>query len=210
MRDALRLMLVTDPVMTAGRGLLETVLAAVEGGATSVQLRDKHTDDRTMLETARAVKAVLWPYRVPLIINDRITVAKEAGAEGLHMGQSDGDPTMARALLGRDVFIGLSVTSEDEIATVDPAVVDYAGVGPVFSTSTKPDASDALGIDGTARLMAALPVPSIAIGGIDAASTGAIIKSGAAGVAVVSAICAAEDPHAAARQLRTIIDGELQ
>ncbi len=210
MRHALRLMLVTDPGLTAGRGLLETVVAAVEGGVTSVQLRDKHADDRTMLETALAMKAVLWPYRVPLIINDRITVAKEAGAEGLHLGQSDGDPAMARALLGRDVFIGLSVTSEDEIATVDAAVVDYAGVGPVFSTSTKPDASDALGIEGTARLMAALPVPSIAIGGIDAASTGAIIRGGAAGVAVVSAICAAEDPCAAAHELREIIDGELK
>ncbi len=210
MRPALRLMLVTDPVMTAGRGLLETVVAAVEGGVTSVQLRDKHADDRTMLETARALKAVLWPYRVPLIINDRITVAKECSAEGLHIGQADGDPVMARALLGRDVFIGLSVTRADEITTVDPTVVDYAGVGPVLATATKSDAAAALGLEGTADILAELPVPSIAIGGIDAASTGAIIRSGAAGVAVVSAICAAEDPCAAAHELREIIDGELK
>jgi thiamine-phosphate pyrophosphorylase len=132
-------------------------------------------------------------------------VAKEAGADGAHIGQDDGDPAAARVLLGPDALIGLSVTRVAEIATVDASVVDYVGLGPVFATATKPDAAPALGLAGARAIAARLPVPWIAIGGIDAANAADVIAAGAAGIAVVSAICAADDPAEAAAGLRRAI-----
>jgi thiamine-phosphate pyrophosphorylase len=201
----LRLMLVTDPAMTGTRGLIATVLAGVAGGATIVQLRDKGADDATLVAAARALRAELAPLGVPLIVNDRVAVAAEAGADGVHIGQDDGDPAAARALLGPDALIGLSVTRAAEIATVDAGVVDYVGLGPVFATATKPDAAPALGLAGARAIAARLPAPWIAIGGIDATNAADVIAAGAAGIAVVSAICAADDPAEAAAGLRRAI-----
>jgi thiamine-phosphate pyrophosphorylase len=198
-------MLVTDPGMTKVRGLIETVLAGVTGGATIVQLRDKGADDATLVAVARALRADLAPLGVPLIVNDRVAVAEEAGVDGVHIGQDDGDPAAARARLGADALIGLSVTRAAEIATVDASVVDYVGLGPVFATATKPDAAPALGLAGARAIAARLPVPWIAIGGIDATNAADVIAAGAAGIAVVSAICAADDPAAAAAGLRRAI-----
>jgi thiamine-phosphate pyrophosphorylase len=198
-------MLVTDPAMTRTRGLIATVLAGVAGGATIVQLRDKDADDAALVAAARALRAELAPLGVPLIVNDRVAVAEAAGADGVHIGQDDGDPAAARALLGPDALIGLSVTRAAEIATVDASVVDYVGLGPVFATATKPDAAPALGLAGARAIAARLPVPWIAIGGIDAANAADVIAAGAAGIAVVSAICAADDPAEAAAGLRRAI-----
>jgi thiamine-phosphate pyrophosphorylase len=198
-------MLVTDPAMTKVRGLIATVLAGVAGGATIVQLRDKQADDATLVAAARALRAELAPLGVPLIVNDRVAVAEAADADGVHIGQDDGDPAAARARLGADALIGLSVTRAAEIATVDAGVVDYVGLGPVFATATKPDAAPALGLAGARAIAARLPVPWIAIGGIDAANAADVIAAGAAGIAVVSAICAADDPAEAAAALRRAI-----
>ncbi len=202
----LRLMLVTDAAMTARRGLIATVREAVAGGVTIVQLRDKDASDDDLTVLARALRAELAPRGVPLIVNDRPVVASAAGADGLHIGQEDGDPCAARLLLGPDAILGLSVTRAAEVATVDAGVVDYVGVGPVFSTATKADAAPPLGIDGFRSVGAMLPVPFIAIGGVDIANTGAIMAAGAAGVAVVSAICAADDPRAASAALRAAME----
>ena len=201
----LRLMLVTDPAMTRARGLVETVLAAVAGGVTIVQLRDKQASDDDLLATATALRERLAPLGVPLIVNDRPQVARAAGAAGVHVGQGDEDAAAARALLGPDALIGLSVTNADEIATVDAGVVDYVGLGPVVASATKADAAPALGLAGIREIGAALPVPWIAIGGIDATNAAAVMAAGAAGIAVVSAICAADDPAAAAAALRRAI-----
>ncbi len=202
----LRLMLVTDPALTAKRGLIETVHDAVAGGVTVVQLRDKHMPDGDMLALAKALRAELAPRGVPLVVNDRPEVARDSGAEGLHIGQEDGDPAAARAIVGPDVFLGLSVTCADEIDTVDPAIVDYVGLGPVFATGTKPDAAPPLGLDGFRQVGARLSVPIVAIGGVDESNAGAIMDAGAAGIAVVSAICAADDPRSAAAALRKAVD----
>jgi len=202
----LRLMLVTDAAMSAGRGLVATVLEAVAGGVTIVQLRDKTASDDELVATALALRAALAPTGVPLIINDRPHVAKIAGLAGVHIGQDDGDPKAARALLGPDALIGLSVTRAAEIATVDPGVVDYVGLGPVFATGSKPDAAPALGLPEATAIGAQLPLPWVAIGGIDIANAAAVMRAGAAGIAVVSAINAAEDPRAAAASLRAAID----
>ncbi|MBN9021820.1 MAG: thiamine phosphate synthase, partial [Rhizobiales bacterium] len=143
----LRLILVTDPALTARRGLAETVRAAVAGGVTSVQLRDKAMPDAEMIPLARALMAALAPAGVRLMVNDRVAVAAATGTD-LHIGQEDGDPAAARAAIGAEAILGLSVTRMDEVGTVDPSVVDYVGLGPVFATSTKPDAAPPLGLDG--------------------------------------------------------------
>lgn len=202
----LRLMLVTDAAMTARRGLVETVVAAVAGGVTIVQLRDKDASEADMLATGRVLRAALVPLGVPLVVNDRVGVAAALGAH-LHIGQEDGDPAAARAAIGPDAILGLSVTRAAEVATVDGGIVDYVGLGPVFPTGSKPDAAPALGLAAFGAIAHALPVPSVAIGGIDAENAAAVIAAGAVGIAVVSAICAADDPRAAAAALRRAVDG---
>lgn len=202
----LSLYLVTDPAMTARRGLLETVAAAIEGGVTMVQLRDKDGSSEAMIEAGRALHAVLGPRGIPLIINDRIDVAKAVGAEGIHLGQDDLSPATARALLGRRAIIGLTVDDARPLAGYDPSAVDYVGISPLFSTGTKPDAGPALGVEAFAVLRRQLPCPVVAIGGITADNAGQAVAAGADGVAVVSAICAAPDPRAAARALRLVVD----
>jgi thiamine-phosphate pyrophosphorylase len=199
-------MLVTDAAMSAPRGLLATVLEAVAGGVTIVQLRDKTANDAELVRVAIELRQALASTGVPLIVNDRPTVAKQAALAGVHIGQDDGDPRAARALLGADALIGLSVTRAEEIATVDPALVDYVGLGPAFMTGSKADAAPPLGLDGTRAIGARLPLPWVAIGGIGLANAGAIMAAGATGIAVVSAICAAADPRAAAAALRAEID----
>jgi thiamine-phosphate pyrophosphorylase len=199
-------MLVTDAAMTARRGLLATVREAVAGGVTIVQLRDKDASDTDLVALARALRTELAPRGVPLVVNDRPGVAKSAEADGVHIGQEDGDARAARRLLGPDRILGLSVTMAAEVATVDAAVVDYVGLGPVFASATKTDAALPLGLDGLRAVGAMLPVPFVAIGGIDTANAASIMAAGAAGVAVVSAICAVEDPRAAAAALRQALD----
>jgi thiamine-phosphate pyrophosphorylase len=199
-------MLVTDAAMSAPRGLAATVLEAVAGGVTIVQLRDKTASDAELIRTATELSEALAVTGVPLIVNDRPMLAKQAALAGVHIGQDDGDPRAARALLGPDALIGLSVTRAEEIATVDPAIVDYVGLGPVFATGSKADAAPPLGLDGTRAIGARLPLPWVAIGGIGLANAGAIMAAGATGIAVVSAICAAADPRAAAAALRAEID----
>jgi thiamine-phosphate pyrophosphorylase len=204
------LYLVTDPEMTARRGLVETVAAAIDGGVTAVQLRHKDGPARLMIEAGRALKALLGPRGISLIVNDRVDVAHAIGADGVHVGQGDLPPAAARAILGPHAIIGLSITQEEELGTFDPAVIDYVGLGPIFSTGTKTDAAPALGDAGFAALRHRLSCQVVAIGGITAANAGRAIASGADGIAVVSAICAADDPRAAARILRAAVDAALK
>jgi thiamine-phosphate pyrophosphorylase len=204
----LALYLVTDPEMTARRGLLETVADAIAGGATIVQLRQKEGSARLMVEAGRAVKALLAPRGIPLIVNDRIDVAQAIGADGVHVGQDDPPPAAVRALLGPNAIVGLSVTDESQLATID-ASVDYIGLGPIFPTGTKLDAAPSLGEMTFASLRRRIPLPVVAIGGITVANAASAIAAGADGIAVVSAICAAADPRAAAQALRAAVDQAL-
>ena len=201
----LALYLVTDPEMTARRGLVETVAAAIEGGVTMVQLRDKGGTARAMVEAGRALRALLAPRGIPLLVNDRVDIAEAIGAAGVHVGRDDLPPARARAALGRHAIIGWSITSDDQLAEFDPAAVDYVGLGPLFPTGTKPDAAPAMGEAAFARIRRRLPCPVVAIGGITALNAGRAIAAGADGVAVVSTICAARDPGAAARALRAAV-----
>ena len=197
----LALYLVLDPGLCAGFGLVETAVAAVRGGASMVQLRDKEATTEARIAQGRALKAALAGSGVPLILNDDVEAARAIGADGLHIGQEDMSPAKARALIGPDALLGLSVETEALAGALDPRLVDYAGAGPVFATGTKPGHKPAVGFEGLARLVAASPVPSVAIGGLKPGHAAAVLGAGAAGLAVVSAICGQPDPEAAARAL---------
>lgn len=178
------------------------ILAALRGGARTIQLRDKRATDAEMIAQARRLLPPMRAAGVPLIINDRLEAALASGADGLHVGQSDGDPAHLRAALGPDPILGLSIETEAQLAAIPAnARIDYIGAGPVRATATKPDHAAPIGFDGLARIAAAAPVPTVAIGGIGAADIPRVKSAGCAGFAVVSAISAAPDPEAATRTL---------
>jgi len=201
----LSLYLVLDPSLCASIGMVETTRAAVLGGVTAVQLRDKTASVASLVETGRALKSVLADTGVPLIVNDSAEAAVAIDADGLHIGQSDGNPAMARALIGDERILGVSVETEAMAAAVDASIVDYAGLGPVFPTATKLDHSEPTGLAGLARLVAACPVPTVAIGGLKADHVEQVFAAGADGLAVISAICGQRDPLAATIRIAKII-----
>ncbi|MFA5180884.1 MAG: thiamine phosphate synthase [Syntrophales bacterium] len=200
------LYLVTDRNLCGGRSLGEVVLAAVRGGAACVQLREKDLPTRSFVEEARSIKELLAPFKVPMIINDRIDVALAVAAEGVHIGQEDMPYPLARRILGRGIIIGLSVETWDDVEQAEKWDVDYLGVSPVFETPTKTDTRGSWGLEGIARIRAYSRHPLIAIGGLNAANAGAAMQAGADGIAVVSAICAVPDAFRAAQELSGIID----
>jgi thiamine-phosphate pyrophosphorylase len=200
------LYLVTDSSLSRGRKALDVVDAAISGGATLIQYREKGATTRAMVEEARALLALCRSRSVPLIVNDRADVALAIDADGLHIGQDDLPATIARRLLGKGKILGVSVGSAEEARLALAAGADYLGASPIFATATKPDAPRPLGIEGLRALAGATSLPLVAIGGIHAGNAAAILEAGAAGIAVVSAIVSAEDVEAAARLLRGIIE----
>ncbi len=196
------LYLVTDEIERCRYGLVETVRRAVEGGVTIVQYRSEQLCHDEQYLQARALQEYLRSVGVPLIINDNVQLAVELDADGIHIGQKDMPVPEARALIGPDKILGLTVTTPEEMAAVDTSLVDYLGCGPVFPTITKDDAPPPMGVEGWVELAKRSPLPVVAIGGLNRERTSAIRATGlAAGVAVVSHICAAEDPTSAAREL---------
>jgi thiamine-phosphate pyrophosphorylase len=185
--------------------LADVVAAAVRGGVTCVQLREKQSDTRDFLAQALALKALLAPHGVPLVINDRIDIALACGAEGVHLGQSDMPVQDARRLLPPEVFIGWSVETAQDVAQSAHLPVDYLGVSPVFTTPTKTDTKAPWGLEGLRQVRAATRLPLVAIGGIHTDNVQDVMRSGADGIAVVSALCAAADPALAARDLMRLI-----
>lgn len=201
-----RLYLVTDRRLAGSRPLADVVAGAVRGGVTAVQLREKKCGTREFVELARSLKALLAPHGVPLIVNDRVDVALAAGADGVHVGQSDMDCRDVRRLLGPGAIIGLSVETMKQAKGAAALDVDYLGVSPIFSTPTKTDTISEWGLSGLAALRHVSKHILVAIGGIHASNAAEVIEAGADGIAVVSAICAASDPEAAARDLRQAIN----
>jgi len=200
-RFDLSLYLVTDNALCGARGLQATVETALTGGVSMLQYRAKDSELRTALAEAAMLAEIARRHNVPFIVNDRLDIALAVDADGLHVGQSDMPSLIARRLLGPDKILGISVTRELEIATVDAAVVDYVGLGPVFATGTKPDAAAPLGLEKFRSLRHRIDLPVVAIGGIQRDQARQVIEVGADGIAVVSAICAAPDAAAAARDL---------
>lgn len=208
--DVLRLYLVTDQSLICGRSLADVVNAAVQGGVSCVQLREKNLGSREFLAQALLLKKLLAPHGVPLVINDRIDIALACGAHGVHLGQSDLPVREARKLLPPSVFIGWSVESMADVMQSAKLSIDYLGVSPLFATPTKTDTKNPWGLDGLAAVRRSTRLPLVGIGGIQAGNALEVLRAGADGLAVVSALCAADDPYAASAHLRMVCDDELK
>ena len=196
---SLQLCLVTDRDLAWGRSLTGIVAAAVCGGVTMVQLREKTASTRVFLAEAQALVALLRPLAIPLIVNDRVDIALAADADGVHVGQDDMPVDRVRALLGPSKIVGLSITSLDDLRRSPIEAADYLGAGPIFAQATKRDAAAPLGLDGLAALRRETGKPLLAIGGVQPANAASVMHHGADGLAVVSAIMSACDPEQAAR-----------
>ena len=210
----LRLNAIVDPERAGGRNVAELARLCAEGGATLIQLRDKLNDTRVMVEEARAIKRALQPFAVPFVVSDRVDVALAAKADGVHIGPDDMTVEDARALLGREAIVGLSVKSVAEAETAPVELIDYVGSGGVYATLSKQQKSPPIGPQGLARIIGALRrraprLPVAGIAGIDAGNAAEVIAAGADGVAVISALSLAPDPRAAARALREVVDAIL-
>jgi thiamine-phosphate pyrophosphorylase len=201
---AARLYLVCDS-RPGGRELSDVLRAAIAGGVDIVQLRDKRLSDEELTEVVSTARTICEQMGSLLIVNDRPTVAVEAGADGVHVGQEDMPVVQVRELVGPDMLIGLSTHSLHELTAADPELVDYIGVGPVHATPTKPG-RPAAGLELVGHAAAHAQMPVFAIGGIDDRSLPEAIHAGARRVAVVRAIANAADPERAARALRMSLD----
>lgn len=200
------LYLVTDRQLCGNKSLEEVILQAVKGGVSYVQLREKEFATCYFVEEALRIKNILKPYKVPLIINDRVDVALACGADGVHVGQEDMPYEIARKLMGPKAIIGLSVETWEDVLMSQKLDVNYIGVSPVFATPTKTDTKGAWGLEGLARIKAFSRHPLVAIGGINESNVKDVVVAGARCVAVVSAICASPDPENTSRKISEIIN----
>ena len=195
----------TDTVLQSRHSHVELARMAVAGGAGAVQYRQKSGNAREMIETARAMREVCVRASVPLIVNDRVDVALAAEANGVHLGQDDFPVATARRLLGAGRIVGVSAGNPDEARQGIADGADYVGFGPVFPTGSKSDAGEVQGLEKLADFIRAVRAPVIAIGGIGAGNAADAVRSGAHGVAVISAVCCQADPEAATRNLDELI-----
>ena len=200
------LYLVTDRGLARGRSTLEIVKTAVQGGVTCVQLREKDCSTLDFIEQAFAIKDFLKARGVPLIINDRVDAALAIEADGVHLGQTDMPLGIAKKILGDSMIIGISAESIEDAIEAEKGGADYLGVSPIYATPTKTDTAPPLGLQGLRAIRAAVRLPLVGIGGLKRENAAAVIENGGNGVAVVSAIVAADDPAAAAGDLKQVID----
>ncbi len=196
---------ITDRKMLGKTSEVEAARLCYEGGADVVQLRMKDADGGEMLELAKQMQAVADEYNKFFIVNDRIDVAILASADGVHLGQTDIPIKEARRLVGDEMIIGASVDNVEEAVKAVEDGADYLGVGAIFNTSTKPDAEQGIGLDAIYDIKKAVDVPVVAIGGINRGNLLHVMRAGADGVAVVSAIMAQDDIRAAAHELKVMI-----
>ena len=212
MRIDLRCYAIVDPEVSGGHDLVDLSRRLAEGGATLFQLRDKLSDTRVMVERARAIKASIGA--VPLLVNDRVDVALAAGADGVHIGWEDMAPEDARRLLGPDAIVGLTINSPQRADATALELIDYAGIGGVYGTTSKATKNSPIGVAGMARVIEALHrrkpgFLTCGIAGINAGNAGAVIEAGADGVSVISALSLAPDPRTAAQDLLRVVDAAL-
>lgn len=200
------LYLVTDNEAARGRALVHLVEAAVEGGVTLVQLRKKDLDTAAFIKVARPVREILWNHEVPLIISDDLEAALAVEADGVHLGRGDTPWHVVRRRLGDDAVIGLTVKTMDQLRQAKYFDIDYLGVGPVFLH--KPDRllHEAWGLERLTQAVGEANRPVVAIGGIKRSNVRDVVATGVAGVAVVSALCAANDVTGAAKDLRVAVE----
>ena len=209
----LRLYALVDPAVTGGRTLVD-LAQRIADSATLMQLRDKHGSTRAMVEETRALRDVLEPKGVPLLVNDRVDVALAAEADGVHIGQDDMAVPDARLLLGRRAIIGLSVKTVEQAKAAPLELLDYVAIGGVYGTTSKDNTAAPIGVAGLRAIVDAIRArkanfPICAIAGINAGNAADVIAAGADGVAVISALSLAPDPAKAAQDLRAVVDGAL-
>jgi thiamine-phosphate pyrophosphorylase len=202
----LLLYLCTDRLLALGRPITAAVENAIAGGVTMVQLREKNASSREFYEIALEVQTITRRHHIPLVIDDRLDIALAVGAEGLHIGQSDLPLSAARRLAGKNMFIGISASTVEEALEAERNGADYLGVGAVYPTGSKADAGDAIGLERLREICAAVKIPAAGIGGVNSENAGAVMKAGAAGIAVISAILSQPDIEEAARNLRAAVE----
>ncbi len=205
----LSLYLVTDRSLSRGRTLEEIVRAAIAGGVTTIQLREKEASTADFHALGLIVRDLTRAAGVTFIVNDRLDIALACSADGVHVGQDDMPAAVARRLIGPDRILGVTAADAEQARLAVEAGADYIGCNAVWATPTKTDTGAPLGTAGLRDLVADSEAPVVAIGGIKAANAPDVLATGVAGIAVVSAICSAENPEAAARELRRVVDTNL-
>jgi len=206
----LRLYVLTDTRVARGRSLIDLVGAALEGGATAIQLREKTSSALEQVALGRELRRLTADAGALFIVNDRVDVACALEADGVHLGQDDLPVAVARKILGPSAIIGGSAGNLGELAKSLAAGVDYLGVGPMYPTGTKADAGPAIGPAGLAQIRRQTDLPIVGVGAIDADNVGPVIAAGADGAAVITAVIGAADVKAAARRLRQAVEDALK
>ncbi len=201
-----RVYVITDAARAGGRSPTEIAEAAIQGGATAIQLRMKEEPARLIVQAARQIATLCRAAGVTFIVNDRADVAMIAGADGVHVGQDDLPAEDVRALMGGKALLGVSAATVEEACAAERAGADYLGVGAIYATSTKADAGPPVGLARIREIRQAVRLPIVAIGGITADNAGPVIAAGAQGVAVITAVTLAEDMAGAARRIRQEVD----
>ncbi|MBU1699721.1 MAG: thiamine phosphate synthase [Candidatus Eisenbacteria bacterium] len=207
MRKKRWLVAITDTTIQQRFSHVELAQKMINGGADFVQYRDKEATTRQMIETAREIATLCARSNTKFIINDRVDVAIAADADGVHLGQDDFPIRLARHLLGPERVIGVSVDTVEEAREAWQEGADYVGFGPIYSTSTKTDAGPIIGIEALPGLTPKFPIPLVAIGGLNRENIEPVLRAGVHGVAVLAAICQAEDPEAMTREIREFVAG---
>ena len=196
-----KLHVLTDVVLQSRFSHSELAAMAISGGADTIQFRQKSGSTREMIEACKEIKAICFKAGVTFIVNDRVDVALAVEADGVHLGQDDFPPSLARELLGKDCIIGGSAGDMCEAMKCLSDGVDYIGFGPVYTTTSKDDAGPACGINTMKEIFKKVHLPVIAIGGIDVGNVDEVMGAGANGIAVISSVCCQEDPALATRLL---------
>ena len=201
MKDIGVLHVITDTTLQSRWTHAELTALAIEGGADTVQFRQKQGTTRELVAVAAAMQATCARYNVPLIVNDRADVAQAVGASGAHFGQDDMPISIGRRIFSPAAILGASARTEKKILQAIQEGADYIGFGPIYDTTSKPDAETAKGLERLRRICDVASCPVIAIGGIGVQTAGAVIRAGAHGIAVISAVCAHPDPQIATQAL---------
>lgn len=196
-----KLYLITDRGFLKGRSLKSCVEAAIKGGVTLVQVREKNASTREFYEVAKEVQEVTLKYNIPLLINDRIDIALAINADGVHLGQGDMPIELARKILGENKIIGISANNKKEALEAQNNGADYVGLGPVFYTGTKKDINEPTGLTGLNKIAKSINIPSVAIGGINKENAKSVLEAGVNGLSVISAILGSDDIEKASREL---------
>lgn len=202
-KKSLLLYAVTDRTWLKGETLYEQVEKAIKGGVTFVQLREKNLDDESFLSEALEIQKLCKKYNIPFIINDNVEIARKINADGVHVGQSDMKAGNVRAILGEDKILGVSAQTVEQALLAEKEGADYLGVGAVFPTGSKSDADD-VSFETLKEICSAVSIPVVAIGGIGAGNVSKLENSGISGIAVISAIFAAEDIESATKNLKEL------